>query len=241
VARRAALCVLPNEKRVEDFRRETGTARPVLCVWNCPRREEAQIMPPGRPQSEFILFYHGSIVPVRVPVSVVQALASLPEQVRLRIAGYETIGHWGYVRRLQEEAKRVGVLERIEFVGTLPRFELLPLCRKAHVGLSLMPRTSQDPNENAMTGASNKAFEYLACGAALLVSDLPEWQKTFVQPGYALACDPEDRLSIAGALRWFLEHPAETREMGARGRISVLQEWNYEAQFRPVADLMAGA
>ena len=97
-----------------------------------------------------------------------------------------------------------------------------------------MPLQSDDVNEQAMAGASNKPFDYLACGLALLVSDLPEWRELFVKPGYGLACHPRDPESIARQLRWFVEHPIETRSMGAEGRRRILLEWNYEKQFLPV-------
>ena len=71
VARRAAFCVLPNQRRAELFRQSTKTARPVLCVWNCPRRNEAEENKVKRLEGNtFILFYHGSIVPARVPFTV---------------------------------------------------------------------------------------------------------------------------------------------------------------------------
>ena len=240
VARQAELCVLPNDERAEYFKRETATSRPLACVWNCPRREEAEVLPPPKTKEQLILFYQGSIVPVRVPLAVVRALAFLPERVRFRIAGYETIGHRGYIQELQKEAKRAGVSERVEFLGTFPRSELLPRCRGAHVGLSLMPRATSDLNEQAMTGASNKAFEYLACGVALLVTDLPSWQRMFVEPRYGLACDPKDPASIASALDWFLKHPEETRNMGERGRVRVVEEWNYSRQFKSVQEVLLG-
>jgi hypothetical protein len=46
-----------------------------------------------------------------------------------------------------------------------------------------------DLNEQAMAGASNKPFDYLACGVPLLVSDLLDWRMMFVKPGYGLACN----------------------------------------------------
>ena len=92
-----------------------------------------------------------------------------------------------------------------------------------------------------MAGASNKPFDYLACGLALLVSDLPDWRKMFVEPGYGLACNPNDTDSIAAQLRWFLKHPAETREMGERGRQRILTEWNYERQFAAVVEVIQKA
>jgi glycosyltransferase involved in cell wall biosynthesis len=97
-----------------------------------------------------------------------------------------------------------------------------------------MPKHSDDINLRHMVGASNKAFDYMACGLPLLVSDLPEWVTTFVEPGYALASDPDDPDSIEVALRWFLDHPDERREMGRRCRAKIQQGWNYDTQFSNV-------
>jgi spore maturation protein CgeB len=66
------------------------------------------------------------------------------------------------------------------------------------------------------------------------VSDLPDWKQMYVEPGYALACNPEDPSSIADVLRWYLEHPLEMKAMRERGRQRILNEWNYETQFEVV-------
>src|SRR5256714_4453315 len=197
LARCADLCVLPNERRIDVFKQQTATSRPVICVWNCPSRDEAGVQP-EKSADDLILFYHGSIVPDRLPVSVIYALADLPSSVRLRIAGYETVGHSGYVRELEEFADSRELGSRFEYLGSLSREALLPETRKAHVGLAVMPIKAMDLNLQAMTGASNKPFEYMACGLALLVSDLPDWSEMFVDfPGFARACDPRDSESIA--------------------------------------------
>ena len=241
VAQRAAFCILPNQARAELFKLSTKTQRPMLTVWNCPSRAEADgtaTPPPGGEQ--FVLFYHGSIVPARVPFAMLKALSLLPNKVRFQIAGYETIGHPGYVAALKAEAERFGVAQRFEYLGAFPREKLLPLCRRATVGLSLISEATSDLNEQTMIGASNKPFEYLACGIPLLVSELPEWKETFVAPGYALACCSSDAESIARSLRWFMEHPEETRKMGERGRQRILTDWNYETQFQKVQEKMMG-
>jgi glycosyltransferase involved in cell wall biosynthesis len=238
LACRASLCVLPNEKRIDHFKEQTGTTRPVVCVWNCPRLEEAEAVAPKVTNGKFIVFYHGSIVPSRLPLTVVEALRHLPGTVILRIAGYETAGHRGYVDMIRSEAVRAGVESRIEFLGAFSRYNLLAQCRQGNVGLSFMPFESADLNMSAMVGASNKPFDYLACGLALLVSDLPDWEKMFVEPGYGLACDPEDPASIAAALGWFIEHAEETRRMGECGRNRILKEWNYEKQFEQLSGMM---
>jgi glycosyltransferase involved in cell wall biosynthesis len=230
---RATLCIVPNEQRAKRFAEEIGNGVRVDCVWNCPTRDEvSEARPPLN--GALRVLYHGSIVPARLPTTVLTALSMLPDGVCLRVVGYETIGHKGYVRQLQELAAQLGIAGRVEFLSAVPRGELLTLCRQCDVGLSLMPRQSLDHNERTMTGASNKPFDYLACGLALLVPDLSDWRALFVDNGYALAVDPADPASMATAVRWLLEHPPELRAMGERGRQRILREWNYEQQFAPV-------
>jgi glycosyltransferase involved in cell wall biosynthesis len=169
-----------------------------------------------------------------LPPTVLEALALLPEGVKLRVIGYETVGHIGYVQELKEHAKELSINDRIEFLDAMPRKELLEWCRKCDVGLSFLPNVSDDINQQAMLGASNKPFDYLACGLALLVSDLPDWRSMYVDSGNGLACAPDDPKSIARALQWFVDHRCEMRQMGERGRQRTVAEWNYERQFKPV-------
>jgi glycosyltransferase involved in cell wall biosynthesis len=120
-------------------------------------------------------------------------------------------------------------------VGQIPgRADLIAAAAQAHIGLALMPCHSSDLNISHMTGASNKPFDYMAASLALLVSDRPDWRDMFVRPGYALACDPTDPTSIAAAFAWFLDHPAERRAMGARGRAKIAAEWNSDVVFATV-------
>jgi hypothetical protein len=56
----------------------------------------------------------------------------------------------------------------------------------------------------------------------------------YVEPGYGLACNPEDPESIAATIGWYLDHPTEMRAMGEQGRRRILTDWNYEAQFSVV-------
>jgi glycosyltransferase involved in cell wall biosynthesis len=235
LARRAARCVLPNTARAERFARELGSSHTTVCVWNCPAREEVAPARSLPDEPSLWVLYHGSIVPSRLPPTVVTALAHLPGQVKLRVLGYETIGHSGYVEQLRTLASELGVRDRVEFLGAVPtRAELLGWTRRSDVGIAFMPKVAQGSDDHAMVGASNKPFDYLANGVPLLVADLPDWRTLYVAPGYGLACDPDDPRSIAAALEWFLSHPAERHAMGERGRQRVAQEWNYEAQFAPV-------
>jgi glycosyltransferase involved in cell wall biosynthesis len=241
LAARAAVCVLPNIERVSWLGAETGQGRKAICVWNCPTLDE--VGPPREPWNgpDLWLLYHGSIVPSRLPMAVLGALAKLPASVKLRIVGYETAGHDGYTREMAEVADSLGLAGRVDIVGAVrTRCHLLDWAQRSDVGLALMPKFGVDRNLRAMVGASNKPFDYLACGVVPLVSDLPEWRDTYVGPGYGVACDPSDPASIVAAVRHLLDDPAAMRAMGERGRQRVLREWNYDRQFAPVLERIVG-
>jgi glycosyltransferase involved in cell wall biosynthesis len=242
LAVRAEFCILPNRRRVENFRAEIPAARQVLCVWNCPSREELPALCGASNKAEFWVLYHGSLVPARLPQTVLHAMRELPPQIKLRVIGYETVGSPTFLRDFTTTASELGLLNRLDIIGALPlRSKILEESHGCHVGLSLMPTCSCDRNEEAMAGASNKAFDYLVSGLAVLVSNLADWRSMFVESGYGLHCVPEDADSIAAALRWFFEHREDTRMMGERGRNRIISEWNYETQFAPVFRLLQGA
>ncbi len=235
LAKRADLCVIPSQQRAERFARELTPLHPPAVVWNCPRKSEADVCPANPDADVMWVLYNGSIVPSRLPLTVVEALTLLPAAVRLRVVGYETVGAQGYVDQLMRYAAELGVADRVEHVGAVPqRQSLIQIAANCHVGLSLFPVSGSDFNELTMVGPSNKPFGYLACGLPLLASDLAEWKEIFVEPGYGLACDPADAQSIAATLRWYWDNPAKRRAMGTAGRERVLSAWNYETQIIPV-------
>lgn len=259
-ARRARLCILPNARRAElfeeqtqsappaprprqappnaatGFDRETQSTRAALVIWNCPGLREVAASRLNEQTGAARFLYHGSIVPDRLPLAVVDALATLPAEPTLTVVGYETAGSVGYVDTLRRRAAAMGVAQRLNLMGPLARREAMEVCRRHDVGIALVPLASRDSNLRSMVGASNKPFDYLAGGLALLVSQLADWEETFVAPGYGLACDPAASQSIAAAMRWFIEHPADTRNMGEKGRRRILHQWNYAAQFQPALE-----
>ncbi|MEX2284606.1 MAG: glycosyltransferase [Gemmatimonadota bacterium] len=236
LARRAAVCVLPNEQPRVRFAMEHPEAHTVR-VWNCPSLAEVQ--PPrteGGDRKTFKLYYHGSLGAPLVPPALLGAVRLLPGDVRLRLIGYETIGSQGYVDALRLQARNFGIEARIEWKGKVNRNQLWPQMRDAAVGISLVPRSSSEPNLEALAGASNKTFDYLAAGLALLITDRPDWTEMFGD--YGFACDPENPDSIAGALMELYTDRAVTRSLGESGRQRIREEWNYERQFEHVLELL---
>jgi glycosyltransferase involved in cell wall biosynthesis len=234
VAKNADLVIFPNAERAEIVRREIGfPAERLRIVWNLPRRAEQPTLVP-KADVPLVLWYHGSITPDRLPTTIIDAIASFGGRVRLQIAGYEAPLAHGYIPYLLDLAARENGDSFVSYIGQIKREDLLARASAAHVGLAFMPPGSNDINMRHMTGASNKAFDYMAAGLALLVSDLPDWLDMFVAPGYARACDPRSSHSIACALGWFLDHPEALRKMAGDARVKIAAEWNYETQFAPI-------
>jgi glycosyltransferase involved in cell wall biosynthesis len=234
-AREAQLVVFPNEARARIAQAELGFPDERLrIVWNLPRRAE---LPRRAATGEEppVLYYHGSITPDRLPDTVLEAVRRLRKHLILRIAGYEAPGARGYIAQLVKCGVTPEGRSFVEYTGQVAhRSDLLVEAARAHIGLGLISRNSEDINMRHLTGASNKVFDYMAAGLPLLVSNRIDWREMFVRPGYARACDPTDPSSIAAELAWFLEHPAERRAMGARGRAKIAAEWNYDTAFAPV-------
>lgn len=233
-ARRAALVVYPNAARARIAQAELAFSPDRLrIVWNLPRRAEVPTLavPHGGP---LLLYYHGNVSPVLLPQAAVNAVLRLAGKARLRIVGYEAPGAAGYIQHLLAMGGGVGNGPIVEYGGEISRAALIEAATGAQVGLALMPHDEGDVNLSHMAGASNKPFDYMAAGLALLVSDLPDWREMFVAPGYARACDPADPASIAAALGWYLDNPGGRRAMAARGRARIESEWNYDNAFAPV-------
>lgn len=238
VSARSRFCIFPNSARAEAVRAEIPETGQFLTVMNCASLSEInKIQGKPRPTGRLRLYYHGSLVPARLPLTILSALHQLSDTFELSIVGFETIGNIGYITHFLEQAAAFGLQSRVHFEGALtPREALLRRCSQNDVGLALLPLNTNDPNERTMAGATNKIFDYLACGLPVLVPRLPDQVELFVNNGVAVACDPGEPDSIATALDWFSKHPDERRAMGERGRTRVLDDWNYERQFRPVLD-----
>jgi glycosyltransferase involved in cell wall biosynthesis len=240
-ARAARLIVFPNEARARLAQSALGFSSDRLrIVWNVPRREE---IVPSTTTTEppLIIYYHGSITPERLPETVACAVRRMAGRVRLRIAGYEAPGARGYVRHLV--GNDTGPADApVEYIGMVSqRADLLMQAARAHVGLALMPCKSSEFNMRFMTGASNKPFDYMAAGLALLVSDLPNWTRMFVEPGFALAADPKSTDSLTAALDWFVNHPDLRRAMAARAQAKIDTAWNYDTVFAPILGALSDA
>jgi glycosyltransferase involved in cell wall biosynthesis len=236
LARTADFNVLPQRERLACFVKETGTNRPVFCVWNCPPRVEAEteIQRERKSGEPLGVYFHGSINLERLPLTLIEGAALSGVPVRLRIVGYETIGSQGTVARLIAAADKAGPLVTLELPGQVSRHLLGVQMKGMHVGWINCLNPKDDINLRYFVGASVKAFDYLAAGLPLITSSGEDWKEFYESPGYSRSCNASDARSVADCIQWFYDHPEKLVEMGRSGQRRILEEWNYENQFEPV-------
>jgi glycosyltransferase involved in cell wall biosynthesis len=232
---KADLLVVPSEGRRASIGSDGQRAR---VVWNCPMTDEVARVTPT-PKEDVTLIYAGSISPDRLPASFVRALGLLPQYVRLRVVGYQTVGAPRYIDELIAVAHEAGVVQRVEFRAAVDRSQLMQNeLGNCDIGIATINPLCEDESLRTMAGASNKAFDYMARGLPFLVNREASWHDLFVAPGYAAACDPSDPASIASAVTPLLDHTRRS-QMGERGRRKILSDWNYEKQFALVLAAMS--
>jgi glycosyltransferase involved in cell wall biosynthesis len=237
VATSAKAVVLPNRKRASMVKAELQIPMP-LVVWNCPSRSEA-VRSESSAHGGLKLLYHGSINSSRFPMTLIGALALTPDSVSTTLVGYETILSRGYVDDLRREAVRLGVAGRLSILPPVSRDELAALREGHDIGIAVVTGNADDLNLLHLAGASCKVFEYMSSGMVPLVPETADWMEDFIQPGYAVGCDPDDAESIAAAIRKILGDSGERRRLGERARERIARDWNYETQFAPVLAVMS--
>ena len=236
----AAAVVVPNQARLEALLKLHPTHGKSFCVWNVPAKSDLpELLTEKQKDQPLRILYHGSIVPDRFPIMMLEALAAAGQHICLRLIGYEVPGMIGYTEILKTEAQRLGISHRFEYLGTIPqRSDLMARCAECDVGLSLLNHRSKDINMRHMVGASNKPFDYLSQGLALIVSRESEWEALYVQEGCAVACELESVEELTQVFQWLADHRPEVAAMGERGRQLIAIRWNYECQFQPLVELM---
>jgi glycosyltransferase involved in cell wall biosynthesis len=123
--------------------------------------------------------------------------------------------------QIRSEARRLGILDRVEITGFLDRKDALQLISRATVCVSPFYPT---PILNSTS--PTKLIEYMAIGRPVVANDHPE-QRLVLQQSRAGYCVPYEERAFAGAILRVLADPIEAMAMGRRGREYVERHRDY--------------
>ncbi|MEM6792452.1 MAG: glycosyltransferase family 4 protein [Acidobacteriota bacterium] len=181
---------------------------------------------PGEPDGpatdrDLVLGCVAHLVPVKGHPTLLDALARAPG-FRLRIAGRALDS--GYRRRLGEQTRRLGLEERVDFVGSVsdvPSF----LRRLDALVLPTWARWRQE-------GCPVALLEAMASGLPVIATDIPGSRDVVENGRSGLLVPPEDPAALAGALDR-LRDPRLRRALGEAARRRAVGNYSIE---REVAD-----
>jgi len=242
ILKRAHIVVFPNAGRLAVARAQAGRGSGAdLVIWNVAPLAEALSAPTKPPNDGTLLrlHFHGSMSKFAVPLALIDALAELPK-VTFQFASYE-IGGRQHTEQVLARARHLGISERVVDLGTLSsRPALLAATQKADVGLAFYSESPKNVNHFNMAGATNKIFDYLGAGLALLCSNGVQWKDDFI-PNFGVSTDPENPDAIAASLRQLLDQKRTPSQLGRLGQEQIINFWHFEALFQPVLSALASA
>lgn len=156
-------------------------------------------------------------------------------QVRRHIPNAELriIGDGPLRKKLQRQARKNGMENRVKFLGKLPHEEVRREMGKAHIFV-LASITAKEGNQE---GIPNVLKEAQACGLPVVstwhggIPELVEHRKT----GYLV---PErSKKALARAMIRLMKNPEQWGSMGRRGREKVIDSFNMRKQIRKLEKL----
>jgi glycosyltransferase involved in cell wall biosynthesis len=177
----------------------------------------------------FVTLYLGGVNPFRNIENVIKAHQFLPEECVFVIRGP---GVDYYRPEYQALAKELGLEQRILYLPPVEMDEVILGAAGANCGIVMLRNICK----NFYWFYPNKFFEYMLAGLPVAVSNFPDVAAHVEREKCGIVFDPESSQSIAYALQWLYEHPAEARAMGRRGQEGVLREYNWEAATQPLLE-----
>jgi glycosyltransferase involved in cell wall biosynthesis len=184
----------------------------------------------GLPQESYIVGYAGLTFAYRRLDLLVEAfakIAGMHDNVLLVLVG----GRQAEVSELREQAKRLGIVDRLVTPGQVDH-------RRAALYLQAADVLAIPDTVTQLTASPLKLFEYMAAGKPIVCKDMPALRE--ILPGDSAAFFPEgDAAALASALERLIEDPDLARRLGASA-LQLSAGYTYRARARKIVEVVEG-
>jgi glycosyltransferase involved in cell wall biosynthesis len=161
-------------------------------------------------------FYAGVISNERafdVMLEAVQMLKKDYSTIKLHLFGRSNLLNVG---RVQDKS--------IVFYGYTDQVTAFEKAKNCFAGLALLK-----PVGDYSESYPSKIFDYMALGLPVITSDF-ELYKAVVEDNDCGFCQsPYDAAQLAQTMRWFIQNPEKTKQIGENGRNAILEKYSWEA------------
>ena len=203
---------------VDDYTLSKFKHKRVVRVANLPPIID---IPRQKKNEEFVFVFAGGISKERGILNIIEALDFLEdysEKIKIILAG-----------PIEDEEIKQAIKSNplIDYKGYIPWTEVIKIYSISDVGLMVYQPT---PALTYFTLGSNKLFEYMLAGLAIIASNFPNLKKPIETNKCGICVDSTNPREIAEAMKYLIEHKEEARKMGENGRKAVLERYNWEKE-----------
>jgi glycosyltransferase involved in cell wall biosynthesis len=231
---KAAVVVLPDKDRAAFFHKASKLKEQPVVVPNFPRKNFfslssnwESLIPKRFANSQVLL--QGAISPENSMLDLIKSITLVSNSIKLKFIGAIRESHQNLMKKSVEEHN---IIDRFNYFTPVPYAELPLHTLSASVGICLYKKISL--NQQANVTASNKIYEYAACGLPVIVSDFPNYREYLSGEPWVRFADPDDPQSIASAIQDILSDFETYKKMCLAARKAFENKFNYESAFFPI-------
>ena len=159
---------------------------------------------------------------------LLDALARLPPGLHWRLAH---VGGGPLRQRLRDQSERLGLADRIDWLGSQPQEAVLDQYRRAD--LFVLPCRVEDSGDR--DGLPNVLMEAQSQGLACLSTTVSAVPELIADGDTGLLVPPEDAAALAAGLRRLIADPALRGRLGEAGREALRDRFSLDRWIAPLA------
>lgn len=134
--------------------------------------------------------------------------------------------------RINEFIDFLGLRDNIIFTGRVAYPEAMRLIRGAGIGLSILK-----PIPNYVDSLPTKIFEYMMNGLPVVASNFPLWKKIIESNNCGICVNPKEPKEVAKAIKYLIENPKKSREMGGNGKKAIFEKYNWQEESKKLLEV----
>lgn len=178
-----------------------------------------------------IIVHEGNLTFERGALEILDALALVRRQKEFRFLVLGTIPD-EVLAPFQVKVGNLDLKGVVDMRGRLPWTEFGKIQATGQIGL-----ICSQPVPNHMLSLSNKLYNYMACGLAVLGMKGSETEKIIQQYQCGITVDTSQPQEIAKGITWLIDHPEERRVMARNGRKAIEQELGWHCMEKVMGEL----
>jgi glycosyltransferase involved in cell wall biosynthesis len=175
-------------------------------------------------KNKLVVIYAGGLTRIRGIKEIVQAMEYTDNKAELWL-----LGKWES-ENFKKECENLKGWKYTKYLGLKSLEEVYSYMKVVDIGISILY-----PIKNYLTSLPVKAFEYMACGLPIIMSNFIYWQKIFGE--CALFADSQDPKDIAKKIDILLCNEDLRIKLGKAGRSLTEEKYSWENESKKLIEL----